>query len=113
VDLASLRALYQSVGAKYGIDWKLIEAVHQVETGKSGSPCKRNPSGATGPMQFLPSTFRHYSSGDICNLNDAVDAAGSLLAQSGADSGDITSALLSYNHSMSYVNLVKSVMNSI
>jgi membrane-bound lytic murein transglycosylase B len=113
-DLASLRALYQEAAARYGIDWKLIEAVHQVETGKSGSGCVRNPSGATGPMQFLPSTFRAYSDGgDICNLRDAVFAGANLLANGGADRGDIDSALFNYNHSMSYVNLVKSIMNSI
>lgn len=113
-DLDSLRALYKEAAAKYGIDWKLIEAVHQVETGKSGSGCVRNPSGATGPMQFLPSTFRAYSDGgDICSLRDAVFAGANLLASGGADSGDIDSALFNYNHSMSYVNLVKSIMNSI
>lgn len=113
-DLASLRALYQEAAARYGIDWKLIEAVHQVETGKSGTTCRRNPSGATGPMQFIPSTFRAYSDGgDICNLRDAVFAGANLLASGGAGSGDIDSALFNYNHSTSYVNLVKSIMNSI
>jgi len=113
VDLESLRALYKQAAAQYGIDWRLIEAVHQVETGKSGSTCKRNLSGATGPMQFLPSTFRHYFDGDICNLRDAVFAGANLLAQSGAASGDIDSALFSYNHSQSYVNMVRQIMNSI
>jgi len=114
-DLGGLRTLYREAGGKYGVDWKLIEAVHQVETGKSTDTCKSSYAGATGPMQFLPSTFRHYADegSDICNLRDSVFAAANLLAQAGASSGDIDSALFSYNHSRSYVELVKSVMNSI
>lgn len=113
LNLGELRQLYAEVSSRNNIDWKLLEAVHQVETGKSTGTCKRSYAGATGPMQFLPSTFRHYSDGNICNLRDSLEAAAKLLASSGADSGDIDSALLSYNHSTSYVNLVKSVMNSI
>lgn len=113
--ITDLRGLYQSAAAKFGIDWKLIEAVHQVETGKSTDTCIRSYAGATGPMQFLPSTFRHYANegSDICNVHDSVYAAANLLASSGADTGDIDSALFSYNHSRSYVELVKSIMNSI
>ena len=113
--LEDLRSLYQSAASKFGIDWKLIEAVHQVETGKSTGGCTMSSAGATGPMQFLPSTFRHYANegDDICNVKDSVYAAANLLASSGADTGDIDSALFSYNHSSSYVALVKSIMNSI
>ena len=112
-NLDELRAIYRDAANRYGIDWKLIEAVHQVETGKSAT-CKRSYAGATGPMQFMPSTFRHYSDGgDICNLRDSIFAAANLLANSGADAGDIDGALYNYNHSMSYVALVKDVMNSI
>lgn len=113
--LEDLRNLYREAASKFSIDWRLIEAVHQVETGKSTDTCKRSYAGATGPMQFLPSTFRHYANeGDnICALRDSVFAGASLLAQSGADRGDIDSALFSYNHSRSYVELVKSIMNSI
>ncbi len=114
-DLEGLRAIYREAANKFGIDWKLIEAVHQVETGKSSDSCVRSYAGATGPMQFLPSTFRHYQNegSDICSLRDSVFAAANLLSASGASNGDIDSALLSYNHSWSYVQLVKSVMNSI
>jgi membrane-bound lytic murein transglycosylase B len=114
-NLDQLRELYRAAASKFGIDWKLIEAVHQVETGKSTGGCTKSSAGATGPMQFLPSTFRHYANegNDICALKDSVYAGASLLANGGADVGDIDSALYNYNHSMSYVNLVKSIMNSI
>lgn len=112
-DLGSLRALYQEAAAQNGIDWRLIEAVHQVETGKSAQ-CKTSYAGAKGPMQFMPSTFRAYAKGgSICDLKDSVFAAANLLAQSGAANGDIDSALFNYNHSGAYVKRVKDVMNSI
>ena len=113
-DLATLRRMYQEVASRYNISWQLVEAVHQVETGKS-SKCEVSSAGARGQFQFMPSTFAHYSrpGGNICDLSDSMNAAANLLASSGADRGDIDSALLSYNHSRSYVNLVISVMNSI
>lgn len=113
--LDDLRALYKEAAAKFDIDWKLIEAVHQVETGKSADTCKTSYAGATGPMQFMPSTFRAYKNeGDnICGLRDSVFAAANLLASGGANRSDIDSALFNYNHSWSYVQKVKSVMNSI
>jgi membrane-bound lytic murein transglycosylase B len=115
ISLDQLRELYQRAASKFGIDWRLIEAVHQVETGKLGNTCKRNPSGATGPMQFMPSTFRTYANegNDICSVSDSVFAAANLLATSGADRGDIDAALYSYNHSRSYVEKVKEIMSGI
>lgn len=114
-DLGALRALYQEAAAKFSIDWRLIEAVHQVESGKSADTCKSSYAGAIGPMQFLPSTFRYYANegNNICALRDSVFAAANLLSSTGAAEGDIDSALFSYNHSKSYVELVKSIMNSI
>lgn len=114
-DLEGLRSLYKEAASKFGIDWRLIEAVHQVETGKSTGTCKSSYAGATGPMQFMPGTFRGYKNegDDICGLRDSIFAAANLLASGGASSGDIDSALFNYNHSYSYVEKVKSVMNSI
>lgn len=110
--IEQLRSFYNEAGSLYGIDPRLIEAVHQVETGKS-CDCKNSSAGAIGPMQFLRSTFVHYSDGNICDARDAIFAGANLLAQSGAAQGDIRSALFSYNHSNSYVNKVIGVMDSI
>jgi len=110
--LDQLKSFYTEAGAQFGIDSRLIEAVHQVESGKSSS-CKQSYAGAVGPMQFLRSTFNHYSNGNICDAKDSIFAAASLLSQSGASDGDIRSALFSYNHSSSYVDKVIGVMESI
>ncbi len=114
-NLDELRVLYREAGSKFSVDWRLIEAVHQVESGKSTDTCKKSYAGATGPMQFMPGTFRAYQNegNNICGLRDSVFAAAHLLARGGADRGDIDSALFNYNHSWSYVEKVKSVMNSI
>lgn len=119
-DYAYLKQLYKSAGTRFGIDWKLIEAVHQIESGKSGSTSVRSGAGATGPMQFLPSTFRAYAvdangdgSADISNLEDAVFSGARYLANGGADVGNIDAALFNYNHSYSYVSSVKSIMSGI
>lgn len=119
-DYGYLKSLYRAAGIRFGIDWKLIEAVHQIESGKSGSTSVKSGAGATGPMQFLPSTFRAYAvdgngdgSTDISNLEDAVFSGARYLANGGADVGNIDAALFNYNHSYSYVSSVKSIMNGI
>lgn len=112
-NLSQKRQLVKAAAAQYGISWRVLEAVWQVETGKSWDTGVRSSAGATGPMQFLPSTFRHYSNGDITSANDSVYAAAKLLASSGASSGNIDQALFSYNHSSAYVAKVKRIADSI
>lgn len=119
-DIATKRALVKRAAAKWGIDWKILEAVWQVESGKAWDTSVKSSAGAGGPMQFMPSTWRGYAqdgNGDgVANMYSAEDAlfgAAQLLAQSGASWGDINSALLSYNHAQWYVDKVKGVANSI
>jgi hypothetical protein len=118
--LAQKRALAQAAAARFGIDWKILEAVWQVESGKSWDTSKTSYAGATGPMQFLPSTFRKYGldgNGDgiisIYSAYDSVYAAANLLASAGAATGDVERALFAYNHSYSYVQKVLRVARSI
>jgi len=119
-DLSTKRALVKRAAAKWGIDWRILEAVWQVESGKAWDTSVSSYAGAGGPMQFMPSTWRAYAqdgNGDgIANMysaEDAVFGAAQLLAQSGASWGDVDSALFSYNHAQWYVDKVKGVANSI
>ncbi len=76
---------------------------------------------AVGPMQFLPSTWRTWSSdgdgdgtSDPNDLDDAALAAGRYLCASGADLTTGTgwhAAVVSYNHDEAYVALVLATAN--
>jgi len=119
-DPSDFRPIYQDAGARYGIPWQLIEAVHQVESGKSGSTSKCSYAGACGPMQFMSGTWRTYGVdgdgdgvADASNVVDAIYGAANLLASSGAADGDINGALLNYNHAQWYVDKVLDVAYSI
>ena len=109
------RAIVKNIASSYNIDWKLLEAVWEVESGKSWDRNVRSYAGAQGPMQFLPSTFRHYAeSGDNINsAQDSLKAGAKLLANAGASSGNIDKALFAYNHSTAYVAKVKRIASSI
>lgn len=115
-DPAVFRPIYMAAAKQFNIPWQLIEAVHQIESGKSGSTDKRSYAGATGPMQFMPGTWRGYAvdgngdgSADITDVTDAIYTGAHYLAKSGADEGRIDDAIFNYNHSQSYVNKVKGI----
>lgn len=118
VDPSNFDAVYAAAEARFGVDARILRAIHYVETGCSGSTEKSNPSGATGPMQFLPSTFaRHGVDGngdgikDVHNLEDAVFSAAAYLKACGYP--NLKQALFGYNPSMSYYNKVMKVAQSL
>lgn len=119
-DPANFDGIYQSAGAIYGIDWRILKAVHYVETGGSGSTSKKSYAGATGPMQFLPSTWRSNGQDgngdgikDITNVNDAIYGAAYYLAVCGGSANNYRDALWGYNRSTSYYYKVMDVARSL
>ena len=117
-DPADFDALYRGAGQAFGVDWQILKAIHQVETGASGSTTRSNPSGATGPMQFMPSTFRGHAvdgNGDgiksVHNVSDAIYSAAKLLSDCNYPSNK-DNAILKYNRSISYLNRIKNLARS-
>jgi cell wall-associated NlpC family hydrolase len=108
-------ALYQEAATELGMPWQLLAAVGKVESDHGRNPACRHPNaaGAQGPMQFLPTTFAHYSwasdspTPDIYNPRDAIYAAAAMLVDNNIRD-DPRQALYAYNHSKSYVDAVLS-----
>ena len=114
------RALVEEIAKKKGISPKILEAVWQVESGKSWNTGKKSGAGATGPAQFMVGTFRRYGEdydGDgqanITDAHDSLAAAANLLIANGLKDGDVRGALLAYNHADWYVKKVLNVAESI
>src|SRR5262245_22248276 len=137
-------ARYEQAAARYGIDWAILAAIGKVECdhGRSQAtgcnpPGTVNAKGATGPMQFLGSTWRagtapvtvpaigtsttstaqgYATDGDddglasVWDPADAIAAAARLLAANGAPA-DYRRALFAYNPSTLYVDAVLAQAN--
>lgn len=106
-------SIYREAEKKFGIPWQILSVIHEVESGRSGNTALTSYAGATGPMQFLPSTFAAYGvdgNGDgiasIYDVNDAIYSAANYLVANGGASGNLVGALYHYNADYWYVNLV-------
>jgi Transglycosylase SLT domain len=97
------------------LDWALLAAIGKVESNHGRDPNSRvpNSAGARGPMQFLPATFdgvraRHPGVGpNVYNPAHAIPAAAHMLCDNGVRSGQVYSAVWSYNHADWYVRKVQ------
>lgn len=84
--------IYQEAGAKYGVPWEVLYGLHLTETGqRDGEIYNKSGSGAQGPMQFMPGTWRAYGvdgngdgSADINNAVDAIHGAANYLQKHGS-----------------------------
>jgi membrane-bound lytic murein transglycosylase B len=105
-----------------GMDWTLLAAVGQVESGhgRNNGP---SSAGAIGPMQFMPATFAqfavdgdHDGATDAWDYDDAIYSAAAYLCASGARGGTtdgVRAALFAYNHAQWYVDLVLAARSAI
>jgi Transglycosylase SLT domain len=106
-----LLPVYQAAGARYDVPWEALAAINEIET-DYGRNATVSSAGATGWMQFMPSTWAQYgtdANGDgIADPNDPVDAifaAARYLRAAGADH-DLRTAVFAYNHADWYVDSV-------
>ena len=83
--------------AEQGVSADLLRALHEVESNAAPDGCVANMegSGALGPLQFKPTTFRRYGvdgnhdgERDICSFTDALFSAARYLRALGADGLD-------------------------
>ena len=71
-------SLFQQAGERYGFDWMLLGAQGYQESGLD--PKARNPSGAVGLMQVLPSTAAAMGFPDVSSSRENVLAGAAYLA---------------------------------
>lgn len=102
---ATLLRYYRAAQRRFAVRWSLLAAVNFVETAFNKL---RNESatGAQGPMQFMPATWRAYGlGGNIHDPRDAILGAANYLHANGAPRDDAR-ALDHYNPSPLYVDAV-------
>ncbi len=102
---ATLLRYYREAERRFGVRWSVLAAVNFVES--AFNKLRNNSAtGAQGPMQFMPATWRAYGlRGDVRDPHDAILGAANYLHANGAPR-DNRRALLRYNPSALYVDAV-------
>jgi membrane-bound lytic murein transglycosylase B len=96
---------YREAQRRFGVKWQMLAAVNFVESA-FGRVRSSSSSGAQGPMQFLPSTWRRYGlGGNVHDPHDAILGAANYLHANGAPQR-AWAALYRYNPSVLYVEAV-------
>jgi membrane-bound lytic murein transglycosylase B len=101
---STLQQYYQTSAGHYQLDWTYLAAINFIESdfGRVNGP---SSAGAVGPMQFMPSTWADYGTGDVNNPRDAINAAARYLFLAGGRR-NMDTAIYAYNHSDDYVSAV-------
>jgi murein DD-endopeptidase MepM/ murein hydrolase activator NlpD len=107
---ASMLAAFRAASEHHHVPLSLLLAVAAQES--SFQADARSSAGALGVMQMLPGTFREYAPAGtppeaIWEPSEEIDAAAADLAANGANAGDVSRALLAYNHDDAYVQRVE------
>jgi membrane-bound lytic murein transglycosylase B len=103
--LSALTGYYRAAQQRFGVAWQVLAAVNHVESA-FGRLRNDSVSGAQGPMQFMPSTWRAYGmGGDVRDPHDAILGAANYLRRAGAPRS-YARALYAYNPSRLYVDAV-------
>lgn len=113
------KPIYLAAGERFGVDWYVLAAIHNVETSFSTISSMVSSAGAIGHMQFMPSTFKAYGidgngDGQISpwNINDAIFSAANYLAANNYKNNP-RKAIWHYNHAEWYVNKVLATAETI
>src|SRR5262249_32110646 len=102
---ATLLRYYREAQGRFGVPWNLLAAVNFVETAFNKLRTE-SATGAQGPMQFMPATWRAYGlGGKVRDPHDAILGAANYLHANGAPS-NLRRALFRYNPSLLYVDAV-------
>jgi membrane-bound lytic murein transglycosylase B len=100
-----LRGYYRAAQRRFHVRPAVLAAVNFVESA-FGRLRNRSVSGAKGPMQFLPATWRAYGlGGDVNDPHDAILGAANYLHANGAPRFE-RRALFRYNPSRDYVDAI-------
>ena len=109
---ADLLAWYREGQRRFHVRCQLLAAVNFIESA-FGKVKNTSGSGARGPMQFMPATWRAYGlGGNMDDPHDAILGASNYLAANGGVHRE-RDALWHYNPSSLYVDAVERYANAI